>query len=126
MRSLSRSVCPQTAEGRARESHQALPRTWQGREPYETRLVTVRHQGRWRDAQLTRGARVTYRDLVKEYARLNRPETTYRRVPSGRYINFLSDFMAANPGATMAAAIRAWKTVKSMNAPKNYRTFART
>jgi hypothetical protein len=63
---------------------------------------------------------------VKEYARLNRPETTYRRVPSGRYINFLSDFMAANPGATMAAAIRAWKTVKSMNAPKNYRTFART
>jgi hypothetical protein len=47
-------------------------------------------------------------------------------VPSGRYINFLSDFMAANPGTTMAAAIRAWKTVKSMNAPKNYRTFART
>jgi hypothetical protein len=81
---------------------------------------------RWREAQLTRGARITYRDVVREYVRLNRPETAYRRVPSGRYINFLSDFMTANPGARMAAAIRAWKTVKRMNAPKNYRAFNRT
>jgi SAP domain-containing new25 len=81
---------------------------------------------RWRDAQLTRGAHITYRDLVKEYVRLNRPETTNRRAPSGRYINFLSDFLAANPEATMAAAIRAWKTVKAMDSPKNYRAFART
>jgi hypothetical protein len=80
---------------------------------------------RWREAQLTRGARITYRDVVREYVRLNRPETTYRRVPSGRYINFLSDFMAANPGARMAAAIRAWKAVKRMNSPKNYRAFSR-
>jgi hypothetical protein len=43
-----------------------------------------------------------------------------------RYVYFLSDFMAANPRATMAAAIRAWKTVKTMDAPKNYRAFART
>src|SRR4029453_8913386 len=81
---------------------------------------------RWREAQLTRGARITYRDVVREYVRLNRPETTYRRVPSGRYITSLSDFMAANPGARMAAAIRAWKTVKRMNSPKNYRAFSRT
>jgi hypothetical protein len=81
---------------------------------------------RWREAQLTRGVHITYRDLAREYVRLNRPETTYRRVPSGRYINFLSDFMAANPGARMAAAIRAWKTVKRMNSPKDYRAFNRT
>ena len=78
---------------------------------------------RWRDAQLTRGAHITYRDLVKEYVRLNRPETTHRRAPVDRYVYFLSDFMAANPGATMAAAIRAWKTVKTMDSPKNYRAF---
>ena len=36
--------------------------------------------------------------LVNEYVRLNRRETTYRRVPSGRYINFLSDLMARIPG----------------------------
>jgi hypothetical protein len=81
---------------------------------------------RWREAQLTRGARITYRDLVREYVRLNRPETTYRRVPVDRYVYFLSDFMAANPGARMAAAIRAWKAVKRMNSPKNYRAFSRT
>ena len=92
-------------------------------DPTFTRRSGARYRlNRWRDAQLTRGAHITYRDLVKEYVRLNRPETSYRRVPSGRYINFLSDFMAANPGASMAAAIRAWKTVKSMNAPKHYRS----
>ena len=32
--------------------------------------------------------------------------------------------MAANPGASMAAAIRAWKTVKRMNSPKDYSAFA--
>jgi hypothetical protein len=80
---------------------------------------------RWRDAQLTRGAHITYRDLVKEYVRLNHPETTHRRAPVDRYVYFLSDFMAANPGATMAAAIRAWKTVKTMDSPKNYRAFTR-
>jgi SAP domain-containing protein len=81
---------------------------------------------RWREAQLTRGVHITYGDLVREYVRLNRPETTYRRAPVDRYIYFLSDFMAANPGAKMAAAIRAWKAVKRMDSPKNYRAFNRT
>ena len=63
---------------------------------------------------------------MKEYVRLNRPETTHRRAPVDRYVYFLSDFMAANPEATMAAAIRAWKMVKAMDSPKNYRAFART
>ena len=97
-----------------------LDRTFKRRSGARYRL------NRWRDAQLTRGAPITYRDLVKEYVCLNRPETTYTRVPLGRYINFLSDFMAANPEATMAAAIHAWKTVKTMDSPKEYRAFART
>ena len=81
---------------------------------------------RWRDAQLTRGAPITYRDLVNEYVRLNHPDTTHRRPRVDRYVYFLRDFMAANPSATMAAAIRAWKTLKTMDSPKNYRAFART
>ncbi len=81
---------------------------------------------RWRDARLASGARITYRDVVTEWIRLNRPETTHRRVPVARYIYFLSDFMTANPGATMAAAISAWKAVKTMDSPKTYRAFART
>ena len=79
---------------------------------------------RWREAQLSRGRRITYRDLVNEYVRLNRPATTHRRAGKGYYINFLSDFMAANPGATMAAGIRAWKTVKKMDSLNSYRAFS--
>jgi hypothetical protein len=40
-------------------------------------------------------------------------------------LDFLSDFMAANPGASMAAAVRSWKTLKRMNSPKDDRTFTR-
>ena len=93
---------------------------------YKRRSGSRYRLNRWPDAQLSRGARITYRDVVREFVRLNRPETTHTRVPIGRYINFLSDFMAANPGATMASAIRAWKRVKAMDSPKNYRAFART
>ena len=110
-----------------RETKAFLEREARRLDPMFKRRSGARYRlNRWRDAQLTRGARITYRDVVKEYARLNRPETTHRRAQSGRYINFLSDFMAANPGATMAAAIRAWKTVKAMNSPKDYRAFARS
>jgi SAP domain-containing new25 len=110
-----------------RETKAFLEREARRLEPTFKRRSGARYRlNRWRDAQLTSEAHITYRDLVKEYVRLNRPETTHRRAPSGRYINFLSDFMAAHSGATMAAAIRAWKTVKTMDSPKNYRAFART
>jgi hypothetical protein len=90
---------------------------------YKRRSGSRYRLNRWRDAQLARGARITYRDLVKEWVRLNNPDTTHRRAPVARYIYFLTDFMAANPGATMASAIRAWKKVKKMNSPKSYRAF---
>ena len=110
-----------------RETKAFLEREARKLDPAFTRRSGARYRfNRWREAQLMRGVGITYRDLVKEYVRLNRRETTYRRVPSGRYINFLSDFRAANPGASMAAAVRAWKTVKRMNSPKDYRAFART
>ena len=75
---------------------------------------------RWRDAQLASGRRITYRDLVNEYVRLSTAPESYARIPSGRYINFLSDFLRREPGATRAAAIRAWHSLKTMNCPKTY------
>ena len=96
-------------------------------DPTFTRRSGARYRlNRWREAQLMSGRRISYRDLVKEYVRLNSPETTFERIPSGRYINFLSDFLAANPGAGMAAAVRAWKGAKKSDSPKNYRAFARS
>jgi hypothetical protein len=110
-----------------RETKAFLEREARRLDPTFKRRSGARYRlNRWRDAQLTGGAPITYRDLVKEYIRLNHPETTHRRAPVDRYVYFLSDFMAANPGATMAVAIRAWKKVKTMDSPKNYRAFART
>jgi SAP domain-containing protein len=108
-----------------RETKAFLEREARKMEPTFRRRSGARYRlNRWREAQLLRGVRITYRDLVKEYVRLNRAETTFRRGPSGRYINFISDFVAGNPAAGMAAAIRAWKTVKRMDSPKDYRGFA--
>ena len=110
-----------------RETKAFLEREARRLDPTFKRRSGARYRlNRWRDAQLTRGAHITYRDLVKEYVRLNDPETRHRRAPVDRYVYFLSDFMAANPGAPMAAAIRAWKTVKTMDSAKNYRAFTRT
>ena len=74
---------------------------------------------RWREEQITRGRRPTYADLVQQYVTLNRMPR-FARVPQDRYINFVADFLEANPGATRAEAIAAWKELKRLDAPKNY------
>ena len=77
---------------------------------------------RWRDARLASGTPITYRDLVREYVRLSAAEEPYARITSasGRYINFLSEFLRHEPRATRASAIRAWHALKRMNCPKTY------
>jgi SAP domain-containing new25 len=81
---------------------------------------------RWREEQLTRGKRITYRDLVEQYVALSRSEEPFARIPHGRYINFLADFLAHEPGATREGAIRAWKKLKGMEIPKDYRSWKKT
>lgn len=78
---------------------------------------------RWREEQLAKGVALTYRDLVREYVRLNQTEGRFARIPVDRYIYFLSDFLTHEPGATHEKAIRAWKQLKALDAPKNYRAW---
>jgi hypothetical protein len=78
---------------------------------------------RWREQRIADGVRITYRDLVKEHVRLSRTVGSFAHIPHGRYINFMSDFMAAEPNATRAQAIKAWKTLKTLDAPKDYRSW---
>jgi hypothetical protein len=78
---------------------------------------------RWREAQLAAGKPITYRDVVREYVRLNRGEMPYARISHGRYINFTADFLANEPGATRTKAIAAWERLKRMDAPKTYRAW---
>ena len=40
--------------------------------------------------------------------------------------NFLSDFLAAEKGATREQAIKAWEQLKTLDIPKNYRSWAKS
>jgi len=76
---------------------------------------------RWREQQIDNGIKITYRDLVRQYVRLNQVQGSFPQAPSGRYINFLSDFLAGEKNATRAYALKAWEQLKKTEIPKNYR-----
>lgn len=75
---------------------------------------------RWREEQIASGVRLTYRALVKEYVRLNQTKGSFAQIPHVRYVNFVSDFMAAERGATREQVLAAWKQVKALDGPKTY------
>ena len=79
---------------------------------------------RWREEQLSAGRRITYGHLVAQAIVLNRTKQGPLRIEHGRYINFISDFMAQNPRRSHSDAVRAWQEVKRMNAPKTYQAWA--
>jgi hypothetical protein len=108
-----------------RETKAFLDREAQKRVPGLKRKSGVRYRfNRWREEQLTQGVKLTYRDLVEEYVRLNQTQR-FAQIPQARYINFLSDFLAAEQGATHEQAVKAWKKLKSLDVPKTYRAWAR-
>ena len=75
---------------------------------------------RWREEQLRKGRRITYQDLVERAIELNRTKRGPLRLEHGRFINFVSDFLAANPGVSRDEALDAWRELKEMDAPKTY------
>lgn len=75
---------------------------------------------RWREAQIRSGRRITYGDLVRQAIRLNKTKKGPLRIEHGRYINFISDFMAANKTSSHAEAVKAWHQIKAIDAPKTY------
>ncbi len=80
---------------------------------------------RWREEQLVKGVALTYRELVKEYVRLNQTVGPFAHIPLDRYVNFLGDFLAAEKGATREQAMKAWEKLKALDVPKNYRSWAK-
>ena len=79
---------------------------------------------RWREEQITNGGHPTYGDLVQQYIALNKVER-FEKVPHGRYINFVAEFLAAEKGGTRADAIAAWAELKTMDIPKNYASWVK-
>jgi hypothetical protein len=80
---------------------------------------------RWREEQVMSGAHPTYGDLVRQYIVLNTMQR-FERIPHGRYINFVADFLEADKSATRAEAIAAWKELKELDIPKEYVSWVRT
>jgi hypothetical protein len=78
---------------------------------------------RWREEQLAKGVALTYGDLVDQYVRMNQSNEPFERVAHGRYINFISDFLKSEKGATRTKAIEAWKKLKTLDVPKDYRSW---
>jgi len=81
---------------------------------------------RWREERLINGVNLTYGGLVKEYVRLCQIQEPFTQIPHGRYINFISDFLASEKGATRKQAIQAWKKLKTLDAPKSYRSWVKS
>lgn len=79
---------------------------------------------RWREEQITTGKHPTYGDLVRRYIVLNQLDR-FERVPHGRYVNFIADFLAADKTATRAEAIAAWTELKKLDVPKDYTSWVR-
>jgi len=80
---------------------------------------------RWREEQLTRGNAIRYRDLVSQYIKLNKTDGAFAKIPHGRYINFLSEFLSHEKGATHEKGVSAWKELKKMDIPKDYGSWAK-
>lgn len=81
---------------------------------------------RWREEQLIKGVKITYRELVKKYVQLNQDKKPFAKIPHGRYINFMSDYLASEAGATKQQAIAAWNELKTLDVPKDYRSWVKS
>ncbi|MFN2577545.1 MAG: hypothetical protein ABR607_07625 [Pyrinomonadaceae bacterium] len=81
---------------------------------------------RWREAQINKGLRITYGDLVQQYVRLNQSQGPFPQAPSGRYINFISDFLAGEKNSTREQAMKSWIQLKKLDIPKNYRAWKKS
>lgn len=81
---------------------------------------------RWREQQINTGRKITYGDLVKEYVRLNEASEPFKKIPHGRYINFLADYLSNEKNAKRDDAIKAWKELKKISVPKNYRSWKKS
>jgi hypothetical protein len=109
-----------------KETKDFIAREAEKLEPGFKRATGTRYLlNRWREEQVSSGRRITYGDLVKQAIRLNKTKRGPLRMAHGRYINFISDFMAAHRDASHAAAVRAWKAIKALDAPKTYEAWAK-
>ena len=78
---------------------------------------------RWIENKLSDGEKITYNDVICEYIRLNKTEGKLPQIPSCKFNNFISDYLANEKNATREDALEAWKKLKDMKIKKDYITW---
>ena len=78
---------------------------------------------RWIENKLSNGEKITYNDVVCEYIRLNKTEEKLPQIPSCKFNNFISDYLANEKKATRKDALEAWTMLKYMKVKKDYITW---
>ena len=78
---------------------------------------------RWIENKLSNGEKITYNDVVCEYIYLNKTEGKLLQIPSCKFNNFISDYLANEKNATREDALEAWKKLKDMKIKKDYITW---
>ena len=78
---------------------------------------------RWIENKLSHGEKITYNDVICEYIRLNKTEGKLPQIPSCKFNNFISDYLANEKNATREEALDAWSKLKAMKAKKDYITW---
>jgi hypothetical protein len=79
---------------------------------------------RWRDERAAMGDPITYGDLVGRFIELSKWHGPFERIPHGRFLNFIADYLVTESGATREAALAAWTELKQMDIPKDYASWA--
>lgn len=79
----------------------------------------------WRRNQLRGGTRITYGDVVRHLTRLMRQPDRLPQIPSARFNNFITDYLAdpANRASNKSDAVAAWEQIKRVPGPKTYAAF---
>ena len=76
---------------------------------------------RWREDQLET-KEITYGDIINQFIELSNKKDRLPRVPSTKFNNFITDFLAANEGCR-SEAIAAWEQLKESNVPKSFKAW---
>ncbi len=79
---------------------------------------------RWREAQREKQQPITYEDLVIQFVALSTQKGRLPQIPSARFNNFITDFLAANAG-NRDQAKAAWQQLKALDIPKTYAAWAK-
>ena len=64
-----------------------------------------------------------YNDVIGEYIRLNKTEEKLPQIPSCKFNNFISDYLANEKNATREEGLDAWNKLKAMKVKKDYITW---